>query len=205
MQFVKRTRPSTWPEPSRSTQHLDRAFAPIGPHRSLTSSAWAGAARAAGPVGCIGAVVTPALGHPVRRGLLAEAEQTAEDERGKFSGELYERGVSGGPRPDAERLEPAGQADRLHRLPSTGCLRWRTERAVPWGVRCRHQILTNAYTALVTEGTTGEAEWAEIEENARTVTRAGWWIDQRSSEPEDLAELLMAANGADRPTENPFF
>ncbi|MEV5129045.1 hypothetical protein ACN6K8_002159 [[Kitasatospora] papulosa] len=27
-----------------------------------------------------------------------------------------------------------------------------TERAVPWGVRCRHQILTNAYTALVTEG-----------------------------------------------------
>lgn len=80
-----------------------------------------------------------------------------------------------------------------------------TERAVPWGVRCRHQILTNAYTALVTEGTTSEAEWAEIEENARTVTRAGWWIDQRSSEPEDLTELLRAATGADRPTENPFF
>ncbi|PPS89935.1 hypothetical protein BZZ08_01303 [Streptomyces sp. MH60] len=80
-----------------------------------------------------------------------------------------------------------------------------TERAVPWGVRCRHQILTNAYTALVTEGTTSEADWAEIEENARTVTRAGWWIDQRSSEPEDLTELLRAATGADRPTENPFF
>lgn len=80
-----------------------------------------------------------------------------------------------------------------------------TERAVPWGVRCRHQILTNAYTALVTEGTTSEAEWAEIQENARTVTRAGWWIDQRSSEPEDLTELLRAATGADRPTENPFF
>nr|WP_202467384.1 hypothetical protein [Streptomyces sp. SID8378] len=80
-----------------------------------------------------------------------------------------------------------------------------TERAVPWGVRCRHQILTNAYTALVTEGTTSKAEWAEIEENARTVTRAGWWIDQRSSEPEDLTELLRAATGADRPTENPYF
>lgn len=80
-----------------------------------------------------------------------------------------------------------------------------TERAVPWGVRCRHQIVTNAYTALVTEGTSSEAEWAEIEENARTVTRAGWWIDQRSSEPEDLTELLRAATEADRPTENPFF
>ncbi|MYX00731.1 hypothetical protein GTY72_13980 [Streptomyces sp. SID8378] len=55
------------------------------------------------------------------------------------------------------------------------------------------------------DSTTSEADWAEIEENARTVTRAGWWIDQRSSEPEDLAELLMAATGADRPTENPLF
>lgn len=55
------------------------------------------------------------------------------------------------------------------------------------------------------DATTSEAEWAEIEENARTVTRAGWWIDQRSSEPEDLTELLRAATGADRPTENPFF
>jgi hypothetical protein len=47
-----------------------------------------------------------------------------------------------------------------------------TERAVPWDVRCRHHILSNAYTALVTEGTTSEAEWAEIEESARTVARA---------------------------------
>ncbi|MGW9715115.1 hypothetical protein ACWGUJ_29015 [Streptomyces albidoflavus] len=52
---------------------------------------------------------------------------------------------------------------------------------------------------------TSEGEWAEIEENARTVTRAGWWIDQRSSEPEDLTELLRTATETDRPTENPFF
>ncbi|MFE0819847.1 hypothetical protein [Streptomyces sp. NPDC058847] len=55
------------------------------------------------------------------------------------------------------------------------------------------------------QGTTSEAEWGEIEESARTVTRAEWWIDQRSSEPEDLTELLRAATGVDRPTENPFF
>ncbi|MGI5054341.1 hypothetical protein ACM9HC_30060 [Streptomyces sp. JAC18] len=70
---------------------------------------------------------------------------------------------------------------------------------------CRHQILANAYTALVSEGETSEAEWAAIKESACTVTRAGWWIDQRSSEPEDLTELLRAATGADRPTEDPFF
>ncbi|MFI2312486.1 hypothetical protein [Streptomyces sp. CB00072] len=34
-----------------------------------------------------------------------------------------------------------------------------TERAAPWDRRCRHQILTNAYTARVTEGTTSEAKW----------------------------------------------
>lgn len=80
-----------------------------------------------------------------------------------------------------------------------------TERAVAWGVRCRHQILATAYTALVLEGETSEREWEEIEEAARTVTRAGWWIDQRSSEPGGLTELLQAATEADRPTENPHF
>ncbi|MEU2823120.1 hypothetical protein ABZ763_12790 [Streptomyces bacillaris] len=44
-----------------------------------------------------------------------------------------------------------------------------------------------------------------IEESARAVTRAGWWIDQRSSDPEDLTELLRAATGADRPPESLFF
>lgn len=34
-----------------------------------------------------------------------------------------------------------------------------TERAVAWGVRCRHQVLAAAYTALVLEGETSETEW----------------------------------------------
>ncbi|WP_416484236.1 hypothetical protein [Streptomyces sp. CL12] len=80
-----------------------------------------------------------------------------------------------------------------------------TERAIAWGIRCRHQILAAAYTALVLEGGTSEAEWEKVEEAARSITRAGWWIDQRSSAPEDLAELLQAATAADRPTENPYF
>ncbi|MFE9826703.1 hypothetical protein ACFYSH_32030 [Streptomyces sp. NPDC005791] len=80
-----------------------------------------------------------------------------------------------------------------------------TGRAVAWGVRCRHQVLAAAYTALVLEGDTGETEWEAIEGAAPRVTRAGWWIDQRSSEPEDLVELLQAVAEAGRPAENPHF
>ncbi|MFF1651399.1 hypothetical protein [Streptomyces sp. NPDC058240] len=80
-----------------------------------------------------------------------------------------------------------------------------TERAVAWGVRCRHQILAAACTTLVLEGETSDTEWEEIGEAARTITHAGRWIDQRASEPEDLTELLQAATEADRPTENPHF
>ncbi|NEA37710.1 hypothetical protein [Streptomyces sp. SID11385] len=80
-----------------------------------------------------------------------------------------------------------------------------TERAVPWAVRCRHQLMTAAFTALVLEGETTEAQWEQIEDAARTVTRAGWWLDQRASDPEDLPELLQAATDADRSSENPFF
>lgn len=76
-------------------------------------------------------------------------------------------------------------------------------KAVPWGERCRHQLVTAAYTALVEEGETSEAEWAHIEQEARAVTRPGWWIDQRETDPADLPELLAAATESDRPTENP--
>jgi hypothetical protein len=80
-----------------------------------------------------------------------------------------------------------------------------TDRAVPWAVRCRHQILTAAYTTLVTENGTSDTEWEALEDAARTITRAGWWIDQRDSNPEDLPELLQAATDTDRPTENPHY
>ncbi|MFD3589772.1 hypothetical protein [Streptomyces sp. NPDC058683] len=79
-----------------------------------------------------------------------------------------------------------------------------SERALDWGERSRHQLMTAAYTALVVEGTWDEADWAELEEKARAVTRAGWWIDQRDAGGTDLLELLDAAGEADRGTENPF-
>ncbi|MET9812400.1 hypothetical protein [Streptomyces sp. NPDC006355] len=79
-----------------------------------------------------------------------------------------------------------------------------TERAQDWGERCRHQLATRAYAALVTEGIWDETDWAVLEEKIRTVTRAGWWIDQRDTEGTDLPELLDAATEHDRGTENPF-
>ncbi|MBT2409352.1 hypothetical protein J7I94_02040 [Streptomyces sp. ISL-12] len=78
------------------------------------------------------------------------------------------------------------------------------ERALDWGERCRHQLMTAAHTTLVIEGTWDEADWADLEDKARNVTRAGWWIDQRDADGSDLLELLNAATEADRGTENPF-
>ncbi|MDX3402377.1 hypothetical protein B0E38_03821 [Streptomyces sp. 111WW2] len=78
------------------------------------------------------------------------------------------------------------------------------EKARDWGERSRHQLMTSAHAALVVEGSWDEADWAELEEKARSITRAGWWIDQRDAEGTDLLELLDAAGEDDRGTENPF-
>ncbi|MGV9883019.1 hypothetical protein [Streptomyces sp. NPDC003006] len=78
------------------------------------------------------------------------------------------------------------------------------EKVLNWGERSRHQLVTATYAALVSEGIWDEADWATLEEKVRTITRAGWWIDQRDAEGTDLPELLDAATEADRGTENPF-
>ncbi|MGP3775457.1 hypothetical protein ACTWJ8_32020 [Streptomyces sp. SDT5-1] len=80
-----------------------------------------------------------------------------------------------------------------------------SEKAVSWAARCRHQLVSAAYTALVIEGTTSTAEWEAIEDLVQPVVRAGWWIDQRGADPADLPELLEAAATSERPTENPYF
>ncbi|MDT0382330.1 hypothetical protein RM572_26580 [Streptomyces sp. DSM 42041] len=76
-------------------------------------------------------------------------------------------------------------------------------RTLDWGERTRHQLVTAAHTALVAEGTLSEADWAALEEQARRVTLAGWWIDQRDADGADLPELLDAATDDDHGTENP--
>ncbi|MGC4951124.1 hypothetical protein ACLQ2N_33660 [Streptomyces sp. DT224] len=78
------------------------------------------------------------------------------------------------------------------------------EKTLAWGERSRHQLMTAAHTTLVIEGSWDEANWAELEERARGISRAGWWIDQRDADGSDLVELLDAAGDTDRSTENPF-
>ncbi|MFE0187573.1 hypothetical protein [Streptomyces sp. NPDC059008] len=80
-----------------------------------------------------------------------------------------------------------------------------TDRAIAWGTRCRHQLVSASYSTLVLEGTTSESEGEVIEDAVRPLTRAGWWIDQRDADPADLPELLRAATDGDRPNENPHF
>ncbi|MEU7646329.1 hypothetical protein [Streptomyces huasconensis] len=99
----------------------------------------------------------------------------------------------------AEQQAAADWATQFEMPPLEG-----PEKVLDWGDRSRHQLVTAAYTALVTEGTWDEADWAALEEKIRTITRAGWWIDQRDAEGTDLPELLDAATEADRGTENPF-
>lgn len=77
------------------------------------------------------------------------------------------------------------------------------ERALAWGERSRHQLVTAAYEGLVVEGSWDESEWATLEEAVRGIRRAGWWIDQRDAEGSDLPELVEAASDTDRGNENP--
>ncbi|SOE15091.1 hypothetical protein SAMN06272775_6026 [Streptomyces sp. 2323.1] len=99
----------------------------------------------------------------------------------------------------AEQAEAAAWSEQYRMPPLEG-----TDRAIAWGTRCRHQLVSAAYTALVLEGTTTESEWEAVEDAVRPVTRAGWWLDERETDPADLPELLHAADG-DRPNKNPHF
>ncbi|MER7851371.1 hypothetical protein ABTZ98_02280 [Streptomyces bacillaris] len=99
----------------------------------------------------------------------------------------------------AEQEEAAAWAKQFDMPPLEG-----PTRALDWGERSRHQLMAAAHSALVVKGSWGEADWTELEEKARKVGRAGWWIDQRDAEGSDLVELLDAATEQDQGTENPF-
>ncbi|AZK97042.1 MULTISPECIES: hypothetical protein [Streptomyces] len=99
----------------------------------------------------------------------------------------------------AEQQAATEWAERFGMPPLDG-----PEKILGWGERCRHQLTTAAHTALAVEGSWDETRWTALEEQIRAVTRAGWWLDQRDTNPADLPELLNAATESDRGTENPF-
>jgi hypothetical protein len=69
---------------------------------------------------------------------------------------------------------------------------------VEWARRVRRDLLAAGHEWWLDAGR-DEDEFARIEALARRITGAGWWIDQRESAPEDLAELVNDGAG-----ENPF-
>lgn len=70
--------------------------------------------------------------------------------------------------------------------------------AADWGRRCRRDLLADAHQVLVAGGRMAEDQFADsIQAPARRIDLASWWIDNRDSDPADLAELLQAA----QPTE----
>lgn len=69
-----------------------------------------------------------------------------------------------------------------------------SDKAVEWGRRCRFQVMRTAYEALVEAGDMAEAQFdALIETPAGRLDSASWWIDNRDTAPEDVAEIVSAA------------
>ena len=78
-----------------------------------------------------------------------------------------------------------------------------SDKAVEWARRVRFELLGAAYELFDVE----EAYIAEVEQPARLITSASWWIDQRDAEAGDVSELIVDQVGdplASTGSENPF-
>jgi hypothetical protein len=70
-----------------------------------------------------------------------------------------------------------------------------SDKSVGWAQRCRHGVMAAGYACHVLAGGLTEQDWAgRFEAAARNITAASWWIDNRDTDPDDLSELLVAAN-----------
>jgi hypothetical protein len=81
-----------------------------------------------------------------------------------------------------------------------------SDKATDWGHRSRHNVLSAAYEELVMNGSMSDEDWEKIiEEPARRISGASWWIDNRDASPGDVAELIDAsAQTSAVPSENPY-
>jgi hypothetical protein len=82
-----------------------------------------------------------------------------------------------------------------------------SDKAVGWGSRVRHQLMTDSYDHHVRYGAMSDDEFEDrFERPARTVTSAAWWIDLRDTDPSDLEELLadVSEDARAEASENPY-
>ncbi|WP_298207533.1 hypothetical protein [Ferrimicrobium sp.] len=78
-----------------------------------------------------------------------------------------------------------------------------SDKAIAWARSIRFELLAAAYECFDVE----EAYITELEQPARLITSASWWIDQRDAPAEDVVELIVDQAGdllVPTGLENPF-
>lgn len=81
-----------------------------------------------------------------------------------------------------------------------------TEAQLKWAPIFRNELIVHAHEELVDDGAMTEEDFeSRILEPARNIIRAGWWMDNIESEPQDLEELVTTAGDEDgNVNENPY-
>ena len=82
-----------------------------------------------------------------------------------------------------------------------------SDKAVSWARQVRYELISAGAAQAEARGEDAEEYLGALEGALGTVTSASWWIDQRDTEADDIAELVVdaAADPAvDTGTENPF-
>ena len=101
---------------------------------------------------------------------------------------------------NAEELAEAEVFEETHELePLQG-----SEKQLSWATRARYELLAGALEA---PSTTDRAFTDSILPAARRILRAGWWISNADTEPEDVEELVTTALDEEAghiESENPF-
>lgn len=81
-----------------------------------------------------------------------------------------------------------------------------SEKQVKWALSVRNDLILSAHSALVEDDgadLTEDEFTTRILEPAQRILRAGWWIDNREQEPQDLEELVNDV-ADENVTENPY-
>ena len=104
------------------------------------------------------------------------------------------------------RAEESAAADAWEKAADMPALDGRSDKAVEWGRRVRHQLMVASHEHATGIGVADDDFAEQVETPARRIRWASWWIDQRDAEGEDLAELVQdgAASYAPGGTENPY-
>lgn len=70
-----------------------------------------------------------------------------------------------------------------------------SQKQCDWALRARYELLRDAYTSLVEDGSLDEERFeTEVLEPARRITAARWWIDNREEAGQILALLADPGN-----------